>query len=101
MRGRLAWLEDKDLDLALMFMPRRCVAERSILDFWKRSKGTSDYLGALGTVSLPFPINNSVKEEDVVKEGREREREGQKLIFRSPETSERCMYTPINHTSGT
>lgn len=53
-RGRLAWLEDKDIDLALMFMPRRCVAERSIWEFWKRTKATSDYLGALGTVSFGF-----------------------------------------------
>lgn len=54
MRARLAWLEDKDLDSALMFMPRRCVAERSILEFWKRSEGTTDNLGALGTVSNFF-----------------------------------------------
>lgn len=49
-RGRLAWLEDRDIDAALAAMPRRCVAERSIWEFWKRVGGTTDYLGALGTV---------------------------------------------------
>jgi tRNA pseudouridine13 synthase len=51
-RARLAWLEDKDLDKALEIMPRRCVAERSIWEFWRRRNGdTADKVGALGTVS--------------------------------------------------
>jgi tRNA pseudouridine13 synthase len=63
-RARLAWLEDKDLDKALEIMPRRCVAERSIWEFWRRRNGdTADKVGALGTVSprescpwFPLPL---------------------------------------------
>jgi hypothetical protein len=49
-RGRLAWLEDEDIDKALDLMPRRCVAERSIWQHWKKA-GPKDKLGALGSVS--------------------------------------------------
>ena len=48
-RARLAWLEDEDLEGALQLMPRRCVAERSIWEHWRRSD-RKDKLGALGTV---------------------------------------------------
>lgn len=49
MRARLAWLEDEDIESALQLMPRRCVAERSIWEHWRRSD-RKDKLGALGTV---------------------------------------------------
>lgn len=58
-RGRLAWLEDQDLDKALQVMPRRCVAERSIWEFWKRGGRKEDKVGALGCVSASrHPHNN-------------------------------------------
>lgn len=53
-RGRLAWLEDEDLDKALELMPRRCVAERSIWQHWKKA-GVKDKLGALGSVRVLQP----------------------------------------------
>lgn len=49
--ARLAWLEDGDVDKALQLMPRRCVAERSIWEFWRRGNRQEDMLGALGNVS--------------------------------------------------
>lgn len=51
-RARLAWLEDKDFLKALEYMPRRCVAERSIWEFWKRGRAMEDRVGALNNVSL-------------------------------------------------
>lgn len=51
-RGRLAWLEDEDYTKALELMPRRCVAERNIWEFWKRTGNVQDKLSALGVVSL-------------------------------------------------
>lgn len=50
-RGRLAWLEDQNIDEALKAMPRRCVAERTIWECWKRQGKTTDKLGALSAVS--------------------------------------------------
>ena len=51
--AREAWLVDKDLDKALRLMPRRVVAERCILESYKKQKGeTRNALGALSTVSL-------------------------------------------------
>lgn len=52
----MAWLEDGDLGKALEVMPRRCVAERSIWEFWKRTGSRTDYLGALGGVSYSLGI---------------------------------------------
>ncbi len=51
-RARLAWLEDKDFNKALEYMPRRCVAERSIWESWKRGRAIEDRIGALANVSL-------------------------------------------------
>jgi tRNA pseudouridine13 synthase len=48
-RARLAWLEDQDINKALDYMPRRCVAERSIWEHWRKSD-QKDKLGALGSV---------------------------------------------------
>lgn len=50
-RGRLAWLEDEDLEKALELMPRRCVAERTIWTHWQKSD-RKDKLGALGSVRV-------------------------------------------------
>lgn len=53
-RGRLAWLEDKDVHKALEIMPRRCVAERAIWEHWKKGNRVEDRLGALGCVSVRY-----------------------------------------------
>lgn len=53
--AREAWLDHGDLDRALELMPRRVVAERCILESYKKQKGeTRNAMGALSTVgSLP------------------------------------------------
>jgi len=56
--ARRAWLDDKDLERALELMPRRVVAERCVLEAFKKNFGTdTDLQGALGSVSpsLYFP----------------------------------------------
>ena len=58
--ARRAWLDERDLDKALQLMPRRLVAERAILESYKKQKGdTRNAMGALSTVSVckeGFPI---------------------------------------------
>lgn len=50
--AREAWLVDRDLDRALTLMPRRVVAERCILESYKKQGGeTRNAMGALSTVS--------------------------------------------------
>jgi tRNA pseudouridine13 synthase len=53
-RARLAWLEDGDVEKALQIMPRRCVAERGIWEFWQKGGRKEDKLSALATVSWAF-----------------------------------------------
>jgi len=49
--ARRAWLEDEDLDRALELMPRRVIAERCILESYKKQGGeTRNAYGALSTV---------------------------------------------------
>lgn len=49
--ARNAWLVDGDLDRALELMPRRVVAERCILESYKKQGGeTRNAMGALSTV---------------------------------------------------
>ena len=49
--ARRAWLDDGDLDRALELLPRRVVAERCILESYKKQRGeTRNALGALSTV---------------------------------------------------
>ncbi|KAJ1308839.1 hypothetical protein OPQ81_004527 [Rhizoctonia solani] len=49
--GRRAWLEEKDLEKALRLIPRRCVAERSILENYKKHDGTDrNLLGGLSAI---------------------------------------------------
>ncbi|PFH52814.1 hypothetical protein AMATHDRAFT_73940 [Amanita thiersii Skay4041] len=49
--ARDAWLRDGDLDKALELMPRRVVAERCILESFKKQKGdTRNAMGALSTI---------------------------------------------------
>jgi tRNA pseudouridine13 synthase len=51
--AREAWLVDKDLDRALELMPRRAVAERCILESYKKQQGeTRNAMGALSTVHI-------------------------------------------------
>jgi tRNA pseudouridine13 synthase len=51
--ARDAWLNDRDLDKALSLFPRRVVAERCILESFKKQKGdTRNVMGAISTVSL-------------------------------------------------
>lgn len=54
--ARDAWLKEHDLDKALELMPRRVVAERCILESYKKMKGeTRNAMGALSTVRS-FPL---------------------------------------------
>ncbi|KAI9448168.1 tRNA pseudouridine synthase D [Lactarius indigo] len=49
--ARRAWLDDGDLDRALTLLPRRVVAERCILESYKKQHGeTRNALGALSTI---------------------------------------------------
>ncbi|THV08431.1 tRNA pseudouridine synthase D [Dendrothele bispora CBS 962.96] len=49
--ARKAWLVDRDIDKALSLMPRRVVAERCILESYKKQKGdTRNAMGALSTI---------------------------------------------------
>ncbi|KAI0701819.1 pseudouridine synthase [Cytidiella melzeri] len=49
--ARKAWLEDGDLDTALELMPRRVVAERCILESYKKQGGdTRNAMGSLSTI---------------------------------------------------
>ncbi|KAH8118315.1 tRNA pseudouridine synthase D [Phellopilus nigrolimitatus] len=49
--ARDAWLVEKDLDKALQLLPRRVVAERCILESYKKMKGdTRNAMGALSTI---------------------------------------------------
>jgi tRNA pseudouridine13 synthase len=49
--ARDAWLVDGNLDRALALMPRRVVAERCILESYKKQGGeTRNAMGALSTV---------------------------------------------------
>jgi tRNA pseudouridine13 synthase len=51
--ARDAWLEGRDLDKALSLFPRRVVAERCILESFKKQKGdTRNVMGAISTVSF-------------------------------------------------
>ena len=65
-RARLAWLEDEDLEGALQLMPRRCVAERSIWEHWRRSD-RKDKLGALGTVRSPSTQHSKILQELMIR----------------------------------
>ena len=47
-KGRKAWLEEKNANQALKILPRKMVAERAIIEHLK--KNTNDYLGALGRI---------------------------------------------------
>jgi Uncharacterized conserved protein len=50
--AREAWLIDRNLDKALELMPRRVVAERCILESYKKQGGeTRNAMGALSTVN--------------------------------------------------
>jgi tRNA pseudouridine13 synthase len=54
--ARNAWLVDRDLDKALELMPRRVVAERCILESYKKQGGeTRNAMGALSTVVISVP----------------------------------------------
>jgi tRNA pseudouridine13 synthase len=51
--ARRAWLDDGNLDRALEILPRRVVAERCILESYKKQRGeTRNALGALSTVCI-------------------------------------------------
>jgi tRNA pseudouridine13 synthase len=51
--ARRAWLDDGDLDKALELLPRRVVAERCILESYRKQQGdTRNALGVLSTARL-------------------------------------------------
>jgi tRNA pseudouridine synthase D (TruD) len=53
--AREAWLVEGDLEKALDLMPRRVVAERCILESYKKQGGeTRNAMGALSTVAFFF-----------------------------------------------
>lgn len=55
-RGRRAWLGDGDIDTALHLIPRRCVAERCILEYFQKKKSHSSPAEALAMVSESLPM---------------------------------------------
>jgi tRNA pseudouridine13 synthase len=49
--ARRAWLEERDLDKALQLMPRRVIAERCLLESYRKQKGDDrNAMGSLSTV---------------------------------------------------
>lgn len=53
--ARDAWLVDGDLDTALRLLPKRVVAERCLLESFKKQGGdTRNAMGALSTVNRVF-----------------------------------------------
>lgn len=48
--ARSLWSESNDAKAALNLMPRRCVAERSILQFFSKQLGQTDKCGALASI---------------------------------------------------
>lgn len=59
--ARNAWLVDGDLDTALALMPRRVVAERCILESYKKQGGdTRNAMGAFSTVRCLAPSSFAV-----------------------------------------
>ena len=63
--ARKAWLEDGDVDRALELMPRRVVAERCILESYKKQHGdTRNAMGALSTVRPIGSPSNSGKDTE-------------------------------------
>ena len=60
--ARDAWLVDGDLDRALDLMPKRVIAERCILESYKKQGGdTRNAMGALSTVNnLNFSFLNCI-----------------------------------------
>lgn len=56
--GRRAFLEDGNLNRALDLIPRRCVAERCILEYYSKNKGRNA-LEALSTVSSSLGRNQT------------------------------------------
>jgi tRNA pseudouridine13 synthase len=59
--ARRAWLEEKNIEKALSLMPRRVVAERCILESYKKQKGdTRNAFGALSTVHIDISVQRSL-----------------------------------------
>ncbi|MBW0499794.1 hypothetical protein O181_039509 [Austropuccinia psidii MF-1] len=48
--ARSVWEDTKDAKVALDLMPRRCIAERSILQFYSKQTAQTDKCGALGSI---------------------------------------------------
>lgn len=58
--ARNAWLVDGDLDKALEMMPRRVVAERCLLESYKKQNGdTRNAMGALSTVRVTYGVHET------------------------------------------
>lgn len=66
--ARDAWLEEGDYEKALDLMPRRVVAERCILESYKKQNGeTRNAMGALSTVrtgTLSFASSSLTRDAD-------------------------------------
>ena len=59
--ARDAFLVDGDVEKALQMLPRRIVAERCILESYKKEKDTRNALGALTTVCT-CPLHAQIQE---------------------------------------
>lgn len=58
--ARDAWLVERDIDKALSLFPRRVVAERCILESFKKQNGdTRNVMGALSTVSINLELSST------------------------------------------
>jgi tRNA pseudouridine13 synthase len=85
--AREAWLDNGNLDRALELMPRRVVAERCILESYKKQKGeTRNAMGALSTVCILICQSLHVMQFT--------------SYCRYPKTSDSCIFMPTSPMFG-